>query len=186
MPIPPFDGILNVLPPHLGNPTRPNELWPFLCTAAELCRRFATTAARKQILDGFLKLCAELLAIGVRGFQWLGGSFLEDIESQENRDPRDIDAITFVASPPTPAELSAILIGPRPDLWTPAETKRLFFVDHYVSSLGTVPAVLVQQARYWYALFSHRGDGVWKGMLAVELIDRTDDDAARLILGGGP
>jgi hypothetical protein len=56
MPIPAFDGILNILPPHLGDPRQPTELSPFSCTVAELCDRFATTGKRKQIFEGFLNL----------------------------------------------------------------------------------------------------------------------------------
>ena len=79
MPIPAFDSILNVLPPHLGDPRQPTELSPFPCTVAELCDRFTTTAKRKQIFEGFLNLRAELFALGIRGFQWLDGSFLEGV-----------------------------------------------------------------------------------------------------------
>jgi len=66
-----------------------NNLSPYVCTALELCQRFGTTAARKQILEGFLDLRAALTALGVRGFHWLDGSFVEDIEAQEGRDPGD-------------------------------------------------------------------------------------------------
>jgi len=69
MPIPAFDGILNVLPPHLGSPTNPADLSPYACTALELCNRFATTPARKQILEGFLDLRAVLFGLGIHGFQ---------------------------------------------------------------------------------------------------------------------
>lgn len=186
MPIPDFDGILNVLPPHAGDPWRREDLSPYTCTVAELCDRFATSTKRKQILDGFLKLRAELFALGIKGFQWLDGSFLEDIEFQEGRDPGDIDAITFVAEPPTTAGLATKLIGPRPDLWKPDETKAKYSVDHYLVSLGASPVKIVEDTKYWYALFSHRRDGIWKGMLEVTLTDKSDDDAARTVLGNKP
>jgi hypothetical protein len=186
MPIPAFDGILGVLPPHVGDPRKREDLSPYACSVAELCDRFATSAKRKQILDGFVKLRAELFALGIQGFHWLDGSFLEDIETQEGRDPNDIDAITFVTDPAMPGELNLRLINPRPDLWIPAQTKATYFVDHYLVSLGSAPLNIVADTKYWYALFSHRRDGVWKGMLEVKLTDKGDDDAARIVLGRKP
>ncbi len=186
LPIPAFDGILNVLPPHAGDPRKREDLSPYACTVAELCDRFATSTKRKQILDGFLKFRAELFALGIQGFQWLDGSFLEDIETRDGRDPKDIDAITFVADPPTPADLKTRVIDPQPDLWVPSQTKAKYFVDHYLVSIGSLPVNIVEDTKYWYALFSHRRDGIWKGMLEVKLTDKADDDAARVVLGSKP
>lgn len=185
MPIPPFDGILNVLPPHLGNPTVGSELSPYSCTVVELCERFATSPERKQILEGFLSLRKELIALGFRGFQWLDGSFLENIEVQEVRAPKDIDVVTFVEEPADENAIAASLNG-RPELWKPALTKAMYFTDHYLLSLEQRRRLVVSQTRYWYGLFSHRRDGVWKGMLIVELKDLVDDDAARIVLGKKP
>ncbi|HWG46882.1 MAG TPA: hypothetical protein VN688_29235 [Gemmataceae bacterium] len=185
MPIPAFDDILNILPPHLGDPRQRADLSPFSCTVAELCTRFATTAKRKAILDGFLNLRAELFTLDIRGFQWLGGSFLEDIEAQERRDPGDIDAVTFVADPENPAALSAKLVT-KPELLSHAHIKGTYSVDHYWLSLGSQPVFLVDLTRYWYGLFSHRRDRVWKGMLVVELADKSDDNAARIALRSQP
>jgi hypothetical protein len=53
MPIPAFDGILNVLPPHLGDPRNPADHSPYPCTRLELCGRFGTSAERRTILTGF-------------------------------------------------------------------------------------------------------------------------------------
>lgn len=185
MPIPPFDGILNALPPHIGSPKKSADLSPYRCTVTELCDRFATSPDRKRILDGFLNFRAELFGLGIKGFQWLDGSFLEDIEAVEGRSPKDIDAVTFVAEPSDPAVLDTTL-NPRTDLWVPDQTKATYFVDHYHVSLGGAAERLVKRARYWYALFAHRRDGQWKGMLEVELRSEADDDAARLILGSKP
>lgn len=185
MPIPAFDTILKILPPHLGDPRRFMDLSPFACSVAELCGRFATSPRRKDILQGFFNLRAELLALGIRGFQWLDGSFMEDIEAQERRDPQDMDVVTFIDSPPDPAVIQA-MIAPKPELWDPLRSKAVYFVDHYLVSLGALPTRVVAQTRYWYALFSHRRDGQWKGMLEVDLQDKSADDAARMALGNNP
>lgn len=69
MPIPSFDAVRNILPPHRGDPRQLADLSPYSCTVVELCERFATTVKRKQILGGLLNLRAELFALGIRGFQ---------------------------------------------------------------------------------------------------------------------
>lgn len=185
MPIPAFDGILNVLPPHLGDPRQPADLSPFPCTVVELCDGFATTAKRKQILEGFLNFRAELFALGIQGFQWLDGSFLENIELEEGRDPNDLDAVTFVTDPAIPADLGAKLRA-KPELLNRAHVKAAYFVDHFWVPLGSRMVDIVDQTRYWCQLFSHRRDRVWKGMLVVDLTNKSEDDAARATLGSKP
>jgi hypothetical protein len=78
MPIPAFAN--DVLPPHTGDPRRREQLSPFPCTTTELCQRFATTPERLAILDGFPRFRELLAQAGfVSGFQWVDGSFLENI-----------------------------------------------------------------------------------------------------------
>jgi hypothetical protein len=186
MPIPAFDTILNILPPHLGDPREPAHLSPYVCTVEELCDRFATSAPRKNILEGFLNLRGDMSALGIQGFQWLDGSFLEDIESQEGRSPNDIDVVSFISAPHIPIDLFAI-IGPRPELWKPAQTKAKYSVDHYFVPLGSDPSLLIDTAKYWYGLFSHRrADGAWKGMATVDLVHPANDAAARMLLASRP
>ncbi len=186
MPIPAFDGILNVLPPHLGDPSNPADLSPFPCTVAELCDRYATSPKRKSILEGFLNFRQELFKIGLSGFQWLDGSFLEDIESQEGRDPGDIDVVSFTDSAMDLPALKIHIASLNPLLLQRAHVKATYFVDHFLMPLGSRPVLIVDQSRYWYGLFSHRRDGLWKGMLVVKLTDPADDLVARSILGGKP
>jgi hypothetical protein len=148
MPIPAFDGILNVLPPHLGNPANPADLSPYPCVALELCNRFATTPTRKHILEGFLDLRAALFGLGIQGFQRLNGSFVEDIEAQEGRDPGDIDVVTFVANPLDPAALNGAIVAAKPNLLSPSYVKATYHVDHFLVPLGSHPVLVVDQTRY--------------------------------------
>lgn len=136
-------------------------------------------------MKGFLDLRAEVFALGIQGFQWLDGSFLENIEMQEGRDPKDLDAVTFVTDPATPVDLSTRL-AMNPNLLDHAHVKGTYSVDHYWVSIGSDPVFLVDQTRYWYGLFSHRRDRVWKGMLVVNLINKADDDDAHVVLGSKP
>ena len=94
MPIPQFDGITNVIPPCQFDPRNPSDLTPYICTFEEVCQRFATAPERIEILRGCLAFRQELVRRGVNGFQWLDGSFVEDIEAQEGRSPQDIDVVT--------------------------------------------------------------------------------------------
>lgn len=169
MPIPPFDGILGVLPPHLGDPTKLKDLSPYACTTAELCYRFASSPERLTILHGLLDLRAELGRRGIRGFQWIDGSFVEDAEVTRGMPPKDIDVVTFVREPLDLATASVALKTPD-DLTDNRAVKLKYHVDHFVVTLSSNPEVIVDLTRYWALLFSHRRfDGVWKGMLRLEL-----------------
>ena len=46
-------------------------------------------------MAGFLSFRDALQATGlVKGFQWINGSFLENVEEVEERNPRDIDVVS--------------------------------------------------------------------------------------------
>lgn len=180
MPIPDFDHN-DVLPPHLGDPRRFDELSPFPATSSEVCQRFGTSAARKLILQRWLDFRTRMTATGITsGFQWLDGSFME------NRDetPNDLDLVTFYEIP-TAESADAFLARVDvnfPEFFDPHLSRRDFFVDHFPVHLGQKGASLVDSTRYFSGLFSHRDDGVWKGMLCVELNTLAEDTKAAQIL----
>ncbi len=181
MPIPPFDPIYNALPPHLGDPRKRTDMSPYPATVTEICQRFGTSPERTAILHGFLALREELLSRGIAGFQWIDGSFLEEIELTEGRPPGDIDVVTFVEVPHDSAALTAQLIG-TVDLLDRDWVKSHFKVDHFVVPLCSRPRLIVSSTRYWFGLFSHRRDGLWKGMLEVSLQDINEDTVAKSFL----
>jgi hypothetical protein len=186
MPIPSFDGILNALPPYLRVVDGyVQDMSPYQCTLPELCDRFATSEARKRILLGFLDFRRDALVLGIQGFQWLGGSFVENIEVHARRDPGDMDVVTFVSNPATPTELKAIL-DTKPELFDADRVKERYRLDHHWISLGSQPAKLVEEAQFWYGLYSHRNDQTWKGMLKTHLTDSTDDGMVRGLVEGKP
>jgi len=177
MPLPSFDAN-GVLPPTTGNPTDPNNLSPYPATPLEFGQRFGFTSERRRILSGWLELRVLLRHTGFTGaFQWVDGSFLEDIEQTEQRAPRDLDVITFFW-PPT-ADFGATVAANHPILVNPAQTKIQFGTDHYFVNLAAHPTRTVDMTAYWCGLFSHRRDGVWKGLLRIELGTQGDDDALR-------
>lgn len=177
MPVPPLDRIRSILPPHLGNPeTDVSAMSPYPCTLEEICRRFAVTQARFEILQGLLDFRQELVKHGITGFQWICGSFVEFVEYLEQRDPKDVDVGTFIATPENETELVAIE-KQQPDLFNREYVKATYKVDSLRVPLYLPPRVLVDHARYWFGLFTHRRDTIWKGVLQSELAPNIDEAA---------
>lgn len=182
MPIPlsTIDGILPPFVGALGPGDAPSAMTPYPATAHEVAVRFGGTERRREILHGWLGYRAALRAAGlVSGFQWLDGSFVED------KVPNDIDVVTFTYSPAAmqdPAQ-RATWAAAHGFLLDRTTAKQRFKVDAFTIDLGGNPETLVDAARYYGALFSHRrGDNLWKGMLSVRLEDAADDRAALAVI----
>lgn len=174
----------HVLPPFEGERLSSSaHSSPYPVSASELVQRFATTAPRCAILDGMLRYRSELRGVGfVQGFQWLDGSFVEDVESREDRAPKDMDLVTFAYAPAgmSKAQINEMMAA-RPDMFDRDRCEAGFLCDTFLVSLTSSPDWLVTQTRYWYGLYSHRrGDALWKGMLQLPL--DSDDVAARAML----
>lgn len=164
-----------VLPPlDLVNPTSPHRA-PYEVALYDLVVRFGTSPARLAILDGYLRYRAALHASGfLAGFQWLDGSFMEDVEAQEGRPPNDIDVVSFVETPvaanPSPEDLEA---------FDHPLAKARYSVDSYFVELYAVtPRSLAEWSAYWYSMWAHRRNLAWKGFLQVDL-QPADDAMAR-------
>lgn len=188
MPIPAFDHN-HVLPPHLGDPRVRGDLSPFPATSLEVCERFAASPERRGILGRWLDFRGKLHALGITtGFQWLDGSFLEDVETSKNRPPNDLDLVTFYAVPAgeAPADFLNRVNNALPAFFDRRLSKMAFSLDHFSVHLGSPGAALVDHARYWSGLFAHNRDGVWKGMLRVELNTPVEDSAAVSRLSPSP
>jgi len=170
-----------VLPPFLPGqaPVNPGAVSPYETTMLEIVHRYGTSPARRRQLQGLLAMRRELGVFGVSDcFQWINGSFCEDIESTEQRDPGDIDVVTFGCLPQ--AFNSQMALQLQPNLFDPNVTKLLFSCDAYFVDMS-LPAIAVHSATcYWLGLFSHkRVSNLWKGMLCVPL---EDDHAAQIAL----
>ena len=186
MPIPTFT-IDGVLPPYVGavGPGGASEdMSPYVVTAIEIVTTLGITDERKAILRGWLHHRSALRAIGLdKGFQWLDGSFVE------NKDPKDLDVVTFLYRPPVivnPGDWAGFTLA-NIALFNRDQVKATFKVDFIPVDLNGSPEGLVSTARYWLGLFSHRrGDDLWKGMLQVRLENVADDSAAMSVLGPDP
>jgi hypothetical protein len=180
MPIPQHDPILNVLPPYLDDPREIAGISPYRCTVLELVERYRTSTVREKLLRGLLELRERLRERDVDGFQWIGGSFVEDIEAQENRPPNDIDVVTFVALPRTVAEFD-IVRKQDAVLFDNLKLKNLLGVEHFYVLFGSRGELIVELTNYYTQLFGHRRDDVRKGLVRLELIDSTDAAARELL-----
>ncbi|MDQ8207602.1 hypothetical protein QEH52_08790 [Coraliomargarita sp. SDUM461003] len=175
--IPNFDHNM-VLPPHRGNPTQLTDLSPYPCTSLELCKQFGTSPERITILNGFLDFRAQLATHGlINGYQWLDGSFMEDVETREKRAPNDLDLLTIYWSYDIAFQSS--LVAQVPEFANNTEAKARFKLDHYAIDAGHSPQLTVEQIRYWLQLFTHNRDGVWKGMLKIDLNTPAEDSEAK-------
>lgn len=173
----------SIRPSAPGNST---DRSPYRVNLATLVDRFATSSERMDILDGLLRFRADLHLAGITsGFQWLDGSFLEQVELLEGRAPRDMDVVTFFDLPHGQDQRS--LAQPHGMLFDPKYLKQTYAMDAYFVVLGDpLDTESVRRVSYWYSLWSHRRDGLWKGFVQVDLDPRQDGDArAVLNLAGG-
>lgn len=160
-----------VLPPvRPGQPGHSADRSPYQATFSEVIQRFATSPERIGILRGLLEYRRELLRVGITsGFQWLDGSFMEQKEISLGAPPKDVDVVTFF---PLPVGVTdhAVFTAQNPDLFEPDRSKIRFRVDAYALVLGDpLESDDVQQISYWYSMWSHRRDGLWKGFVQVDI-----------------
>ncbi len=187
---PPFDipsfTISGVLPPYLGpTATDPAAMSPYETTLTRIANRLCASDERKVIFRGLLQYRRALNAIGlISGFQWLSGSFLEDIEAIESRAPRDIDLVTLVHRPVGLDDAAfRALITANPNVFVPPQAKATYHCDAYFVDLDNLPEAIVNQTRYWFGLFAHRRTGIWKGLLQLQVAVTQDDADASVIVG---
>ena len=176
-----------VLPPiRPSAPGSSPDRSPYVVDLAMLFDRFATSPERMAILDGLLRFRANLHAAGITsGFQWLDGSFLEQIEALEGRAPRDMDVVTFLDLPQGLDQRA--LARRHGTLFDQKHAKATYAMDAYFAVLGQpTDQWQVKNITYWYSLWSHRRDGLWKGFVQVDLDPSQDGDARAILnLAGG-
>lgn len=182
--IPPFNHA-GVLPPYVGeNPAAEAKMSPYSAGISEFVAAFSTSPARAVILRGFLDFRKALSEAGLNvGFQWIDGSFAEDVENNQGRDPNDIDLVTFFRRPEDYKSDDdwEKFVSKRTDLFDPTAIKEAFGCHAFPVDLNTDPMFIVRQSRYWFGLFSHRRvTALWKGMVQISL--HSDDDSAYAIL----
>ncbi len=159
---------------------------PYSTTIDEIVKRFNTSQERAAILKGFLRFRVGLRQLGIWGWQWLGGTFLEDVERLDSRAPKHLEVVTFVVRPPSIHTLAewATFVQQNNGLFDRVQARQAFSCDAQFVDLALGPYSVVTQARYWLGLFSHQQKtSVWKGMLEVHLLTNDTDVEARSVLG---
>ena len=154
---------------------------PYPVSLTDFVWRFGAGSARQNILLGFLDYRAALHKAGLKdGFQWVNGSFLEYIETIEQRDPNDIDVVTFYWLPDGQDQRQILTASP--EVFNRTKAKQKYCVDPYFMQLnGQDPETLIDTSVYWYSMWSHRRDFRWKGYLQLDLHD-SDEEAVRAML----
>jgi len=169
-----------VLPPFLpgSSPQELSAMAPYKVKLLEVAQRFSYNSARHEIIQGLVLYRAELRQAGITsGFQWINGSFVEDVERNIGRPPNDVDIITFANRPFEYLDIQkwSNFVKRRQDLFFPNESKKKYGCDAYYVDMSLEPKSLVNLTKYWFGLFSHQRDTfLWKGMLEVPLDDDQD------------
>ncbi len=168
-----------VIPPvDVIDPASANRS-PYRVSLTDLVLRFDTSEQRRGILAQLMQYRAALHAVGLTlGFQWVDGSFLEQVEVLESRPPSDLDVVTFYQL--APGATQADVLAKSPDLFDHDKVKASHHVDAYLVSLQSPAENLIEQSVYWYSVWSHRRDWAWKGYVQVDLAPA--DDAAAIDL----
>jgi hypothetical protein len=179
-----------VLPPiNASHPVSPDRS-PYVVSLSDYVLRFGGTSERRTVIHGFLRYPAALHAVGlVSGFQWIDGSFLEHVEVIEARAPNDVDVVTFYRLPGGASQEQVALRAGA--LFDHGAVKDAFHVDGYLAHLGMDPERLTRQSAYWYSVWSHRRNQLWKGFVQVDLAPAEDATATATLkslesAGGGP
>jgi hypothetical protein len=171
-----------VLPPiRPGAAGHSPDRSPYKASLSEVVEKFAKSSPRIEILRGLLKYRAELRNRGISsGFQWLDGSFMENKEILLLETPKDVDVVTFFH---LPNGLDEAAFSPKvADLFDVTNTKKLYHVDAYPCVLGkSMEETNVTTISYWYSMWSHRRNGLWKGFVQVDISEDEDNIAVALI-----
>lgn len=157
------EGMLPPMSP--GDPTSPYRS-PYHVSFYDLVCRFGTSDQRCDILRGFVHFRHNLFRNGFSGFQWIDGSFMQNLTGRE---PNDIDVVTFVEHNINEHLLKKIIIDDK--LITHTGSKKRYCCDSYMVdiSYSIERQFIVEHTAYWYSLFSHTRDNIWKGMIQIDL-----------------
>lgn len=192
MPLPSFD-LRGLLPPFVGADATTPDRSPYWVTMPELVAAFGTTPHRSALLRNLIAYRTLLAQEGyVGGIQFIDGSFVENVEALENRDPSDIDVFSILSAPPRYLTDPAAWQATGLPFWN-AEVanrdlnKQRFSLDTFAvlfEEIQAHPINYINQIIYWYGLFSHQRETfAWKGFAGLAL-DPAADQAALSQLGG--
>lgn len=174
--IPPFSAS-GVLPPFIdASPTIPAKRSPYATDMFQLVERFCTSAHRAKLLLGLNSYRQHLSKGGfVSGYQWIDGSFVENVETTRGRPPSDIDVVTLFNRPMKyqvsghqwDADYKATL---HKQFFSTKHMKPRYYCDTYSIDLDADQASLVDHTMYWGGLFTDiKGSTEKKGIVRIPL-----------------
>lgn len=188
MALPPFD-LRGLLPPFNGMDPATADRSPYFCSMLELCSAMGTTDHRKRLLRNLIAYRGLLASDGyVNGIQFIDGSFVEDVERIEARNPNDIDIFSAVMPPDKYASdfrewsISGLPFW-KSEIVNNSLNRTRFSLDCYGMVLDPrQPFLYIKPFLYWYSLFSHRRTNFeWKGFVAVALGGAEDQAALKIL-----
>ena len=190
-PIPEWDS-RGLLPPYLDSAGVLSNRSPYRVSLTAMVQRFGNTAARRELLAGLLDFRATLHQAGLtRGFQWVNGSFVTDVMQIANREPRDIDVVTFFHLPD--GYTAASFAREFPELLDRDNNRNRYRTDALFMVLDNNDMrYMATRFAFFNNLWSHtrqededRDEWRWKGYLELDLSDH-EDAVARIALNQEP
>lgn len=171
---------MGVIPPmDQSDPTSFNRS-PYEMNIVQFVSAFAFTPTRRKILKGFLNFREALSQAGLTdGFQWVDGSFTENVELNLKRPPNDVDVVTFFNF--QSGDSDEIVIARNEQIFQQEFVKDTFLVDSYFESLQASGANLVSRTVYWYSMWAHKRDLSWKGFVQIPLSPQLDPIAMTIL-----
>jgi hypothetical protein len=159
-----------VLPPIMkGAQANIVDQSPYRSDLLELSVRFKTSSERAALLSNLLNYRRDMRQAGINsGFQWVDGSFVEDVENLRGRPPADIDLVNFCHVPTGLTQKD--LVKNHPELFIQPMIKSKYKMDAYFVFLGSsLDKPIIDQVSYWNNFWGHRRDQTWKGFIEVDL-----------------
>lgn len=161
-----------VLPPHRGDPTTGSSMSPYFTDMESIINRFCTSSKRCAIMRGFINFRNAIYNCKIlEGFLWINGSYTQHL----SREPNDIDVIAFVNLPKMdPAIFMRLIEKNELHFGNTKFLKDKFHCDAYPVTMtyndGSFSAdYLIRESCFWFGLFSHTREKLWKGILRVNL-----------------
>lgn len=171
---------MGVIPPiDIADPTS-HVRSPYEMDIVRFVSMFAVSPQRMKILKGFVMYRIALSKVGlVNGFQWVDGSFTENIELIEKRPPNDVDVVTFFHL--NDGDTDDAIIERNPFIFDHDIVKKDFLVDSYFEGLDAPGRYLVERTVYWYSMWAHKRDLSWKGFIQIPLNPQLDNAAITIL-----
>ena len=157
---------------------------PYSLSLPEFVHRFGQSVERRNLINGLLRYRALLQQAGVgSGFQWINGSFVEDVERIRGRPPADVDVVSFISLPDGVSEPD--FYGSHGDIFDRDHIKSHFSIDGYIVAMVPIEPETVlyaiRNAVYWYSVWSHTREHLWKGYIELDLDSEGDLGAWQVI-----